>query len=120
MGLVLISHDLGVIGRLCDDVVVMYAGEAVEQGTAAAIFDAPAHPYTRALFGALPQAQRQAGSRLYAIPGVVPAPTGLPPGCKFANRCDFAIDQCRAAPPPLLATDTDHFSRCIRAAEFGV
>ena len=118
MGLVLISHDLGVIGRLCDDVVVMYAGEAVEQGTTAAIFEAPAHPYTRGLFGALPQAQAAAGARLYTIPGVVPSPDVLPPGCKFANRCEFAIDRCRAAPPPLADLGQGHFARCIRVGEF--
>ena len=118
MGLVLISHDLGVIGRLCDDVVVMYAGEAVEQGNTAAIFDAPAHPYTRGLFGALPQVQYQAGQRLYAIPGVVPAPDQLPPGCKFANRCQFAIDRCRAAAPLLRDLGHGHLARCIRVGEF--
>ena len=117
MGLVLISHDLGVIGRLCDVVVVMYAGEAVEQGSTAAIFDAPAHPYTRGLFGALPQENSAAGQRLFTIPGVVPSPLLLPPGCKFANRCDFAIDRCRAAPPPLLDLKNDHLARCIRVGE---
>ena len=119
MGLVLISHDLGVIGRLCDDVVVMYAGEAVEQGTTAAIFEAPAQPYTRGLFGALPQVQAAAGARLYTIPGGVPSPDALPPGCKFANRCEFAIDRCRTAPPPLADLGQDHFARCIRIGEFG-
>ena len=117
MALVLISHDLGVIGRLCDDVVVMYAGEAVEHARSAAIFEAPSHPYTRGLFGALPQAQRAAGQRLYTIPGVVPAPTELPPGCKFAKRCDRAVDACRAAPPLLRDLGQGHLARCIRAGE---
>ena len=117
MALVLISHDLGVIGRLCDDVVVMYAGEAVEHARSAAIFEAPLHPYTRGLFGALPQAQRAAGQRLYTIPGVVPAPTELPPGCKFAKRCDRAVDACRAAPPLLRDLGQGHLTRCIRAGE---
>jgi len=119
MGLVLISHDLGVIGRLCDDVVVMYAGEAVEQSPTAALFDAPTHPYTRGLFGALPDAQTEAGHRLYAIPGVVPSPNALPPGCKFANRCEFAVDACRTAPPHLRDVGQGHFARCIRIGEFG-
>ena len=117
MGLVLISHDLGVIGRLCDDVVVMYAGEAVEQGGTASIFDAPAHPYTQGLFGALPRENTAVGQRLFTIPGVVPSPLLLPPGCKFANRCDFAIDRCRAAPPPLLDLGNNHLARCIRIGE---
>jgi peptide/nickel transport system ATP-binding protein len=117
MGLLLISHDLGVIGRLCDDVVVMYAGEAIEQGTTEAVFSRPAHPYTRGLFGALPEARRDPGQRLYTIPGLVPAPTELPAGCKFADRCDYVIDRCRATPPSLLDLGEDHFGRCIRIGE---
>jgi peptide/nickel transport system ATP-binding protein len=117
MGLVLISHDLGVIGRLCDDMVVMYAGEAVEQGPTEVVFRAPSHPYTRGLFGALPEAQREPGQTLYTIPGVVPAPMELPPGCAFASRCEFAIDRCTAAYLPLLDLGNGHAGRCIRIGE---
>jgi peptide/nickel transport system ATP-binding protein len=117
MGLVLISHDLGVIGRLCDDMVVMYAGEAVEQGPTERVFAAPSHPYTRGLFGALPEAQLESGRKLYTIPGVVPAPLELPPGCKFAGRCEFTIDRCTAAHPPLLDLGHGHAARCIRIGE---
>lgn len=117
MGLVLISHDLGVIGRLCDDMVVMYAGEAVEQGPTERVFTAPSHPYTRGLFGALPEAQLESGQKLYTIPGVVPAPLELPPGCKFAGRCEFTIDRCTAAHPPLLDLGHGHAARCIRIGE---
>jgi len=117
MGLVLISHDLGVIGRLCDDMVVMYAGEAVEQGPTGRVFAAPSHPYTRGLFGALPEAQQGLGQKLYTIPGVVPAPLELPPGCKFAGRCEFTIDRCTVAHPPLLDLGQGHAGRCIRIGE---
>jgi peptide/nickel transport system ATP-binding protein len=118
MALVLISHDLGVIGRLCDDVVVMYAGTSVEQSTAEAIFRERRHPYTRGLFGALPEAQGSAGARLFTIPGVVPSPFALPQGCKFADRCDFVIDACKPVEPPLIDAGRSR-ARCIRAAEFG-
>jgi peptide/nickel transport system ATP-binding protein len=117
MALMLISHDLGVIGRLCDDVVVMYAGEAVEQGPTAAIFDKPAHPYTRGLFGALPTGHPGPNRRLWTIPGVVPSPTSLPSGCKFANRCDRRLEACGADTPGLLAVGTAHQARCIRIRE---
>lgn len=117
MALVLISHDLGVIGRLCDTMVVMYAGEAVEQGPTGTIFETPSHPYTRGLFGALPEAQRVPGQKLDTIPGVVPAPMDLPLGCKFAGRCAFTIERCTAQHPPLLDLDQGRSARCIRIGE---
>lgn len=117
MSLIVISHDLGVIGRLCDDVLVMYAGQAVEQGSAASVFDAPSHPYTRGLFGALPEAQVTAGGKLYTIPGIVPSPMALPKGCKFADRCELVLPECRAAEPALLPGKLDQLARCIRIEE---
>ena len=117
MALVLISHDLGVIGRLCDHVVVMYAGTAIEQGTVEAVFRERRHPYTRGLFGALPEARQTPGARLYAIPGTVPSPIALPQGCKFADRCEFAIEACRPAEPELVAVGQTR-ARCVRATEF--
>lgn len=117
MALVLISHDLGVIGRLCDHVVVMYAGTAVEQGTVEAVFRERRHPYTRGLFGALPEAQQTPGARLFAIPGIVPSPSALPQGCKFADRCEFAVEACRPVEPVLVAIGQTR-ARCVRAAEF--
>ena len=118
MSLIVISHDLGVIGQLCDQVMVMYAGQAVELGTAAAVFDAPSHPYTRGLFGALPEAHLDAGGHLYSIPGIVPSPLALPAGCKFSARCDLAVPACREAEPPLLAGRLGQQARCIRVEEF--
>lgn len=117
MALVLISHDLGVVGRLCDDVMVMYAGEAVEQGSAVQVFDNPAHPYTRGLFGALPEAQSEPGKPLYTIPGVVPSPGNLPRGCKFAQRCDYTVEACRGSEPPVVSVGSGHRARCIRTRE---
>jgi len=117
MALIVISHDLGVIGRLCDAVLVMYAGQAVEYGTAPAIFDAPSHPYTRGLFGALPESHAGDGSRLYTIPGIVPSPLNLPRGCKFADRCDVVSPACRAEEPGLRPGTLGQQTRCIKPGE---
>jgi len=101
--LVLITHDLGIVARLCDDVAVMYAGRIVERGPAAVVFGAPAHPYTRALLGSLPSLHARAGA-LRAIPGQPPQPGRLPGGCSFHPRCALASAQCRTAVPPLAST----------------
>lgn len=100
MAMVLISHDLGVISDLADRVAVMYAGRVIEQAPAAALFDAPAHPYTAGLLAALPSMEGPR-RRLEAIPGAVPAPHDLPPGCAFAARCAARRDICDTAPPRL-------------------
>ncbi|GAB4171181.1 MAG: ABC transporter ATP-binding protein [Thalassobaculales bacterium] len=112
MALLLISHDLGVIAETCAEVAVMYAGEIVESGPAEAIFGRPAHPYTRALFAALPDPGRR-GRSLYAIPGTVPEPRHYPAGCAFAARCALAGPDC-AAPPPATALSAGHVARCWR------
>lgn len=117
MSLIVISHDLGVIGRLCDKVMVMYAGQAVEYGTAAAVFDGASHPYTRGLFGALPEIHAGDGSRLYTIPGIVPSPMALPKGCKFADRCEYAVAGCREAEPAMMKCLLGQRARCIRIGE---
>jgi len=102
MALALISHDLGVIADMADRVAVMYCGRVVEQAPAGALFEAPAHPYTRGLMAALPDIDGPR-RRLEAIPGAVPAPDALPPGCAFAARCPHVEGVCEAAPPPLRA-----------------
>jgi peptide/nickel transport system ATP-binding protein len=114
MALVLISHDLGVVADMCDRVCVMYAGRIVEEAAASGLFDAPAHPYTRGLLGALP-ALSGARQRLQAIPGRVPDPSSMPPGCAFAPRCERRIDACDAGLPPLDAITPGHLAACIRA-----
>jgi oligopeptide/dipeptide ABC transporter ATP-binding protein len=103
MAVLLITHDLGVVSDICERVVVMYAGRIAETGPAQALFERPAHPYSRALLAAIPRLEGPIGD-LPAIPGVVPSPLDLPPGCRFAPRCAFAIHACEAAPPPLRFT----------------
>jgi dipeptide transport system ATP-binding protein len=99
MGLVLITHDLAVVAETAHRVVVMYAGQAVEEGPVPDIFDAPRHPYTRALLAALPE--RNAGrARLQAIPGVVPGAHDRPPACLLAPRCPFVRERCTRDAPP--------------------
>jgi len=112
--ILLITHDLGVVAEMCDDVAVMYAGEIVEQAPAARIFEAPQHPYTVGLIGSLPKlGERRA--RLPAIAGTVPQLTDLPPGCRFAPRCPFADDRCRREAPPPVAIAGGHVSHCWKA-----
>jgi oligopeptide/dipeptide ABC transporter ATP-binding protein len=96
--ILLISHNLGVIAEVCERVVVMYAGRAVEEGDVYAIFDRPLHPYTRALLAAVPSPQHR-GKTLAAIPGRVPSLLALPPGCKYADRCDHAGPVCLEREP---------------------
>jgi peptide/nickel transport system ATP-binding protein len=95
-----VSHDLGVIAQICDRVVVMYAGRAVEQADVASIFEHPRHPYTRALLAAIPSHRRR-GDPLASIPGRVPSLSALPPGCKFVERCPHARTVCREHEPEL-------------------
>lgn len=116
MAIVLISHDLGVVADLCDQVAVMYAGEIVEIGDVEDIFDHPSHPYTRALLAANPVAFRRSAA-LPVIPGTVPSPAEWPVGCHFQSRCRFRIDACSERPVPLLAVADRHDARCIRVNE---
>jgi peptide/nickel transport system ATP-binding protein len=113
MGLILISHNLGLIAETVDRVAVMYGGAIVEQGPTAALFGHLAHPYTKGLFAALPQlgAGRQ---RLATIAGTVPELAALPHGCTFADRCPIVIPACRPAPPPQVPVDPEHTAACIR------
>ena len=112
MGVVLITHDLGVVAETCDRVVVMYAGQVVETATTKQLFAGPQHPYTEGLMASIPRLDRPA-ERLYSIPGNVPAATHWPTGCRFHPRCPHAWDKCRQEEPPLLDTDTPgHTARC--------
>jgi peptide/nickel transport system ATP-binding protein len=114
MALVLISHDLGVVAEMCDRVGVMYAGRIVEQAPSDALFAAPAHPYTRGLLAALPSMSGPR-RRLAAIPGGVPEPWAMPPGCAFAPRCAHAGAACDAAVPTLRPIGQDHAAACVQA-----
>jgi peptide/nickel transport system ATP-binding protein len=118
MGLVLITHDLGIVARIATRVVVMYAGEVVETGSASAVFSAPRHPYTRGLLACIPIPGRtRRGAPLGTIPGLVPSLVGAIEGCHFARRCPHAVDACRADPVPLQSAADDHHVRCIRHRE---
>jgi peptide/nickel transport system ATP-binding protein len=114
MALVLISHDLGVVAETCERVAVMYAGRIVEEAPVERLFAAPSHPYTRGLLGALPP---MAGPRrrLAAIPGGVPEPWAMPPGCPFAPRCAHRNADCDEAVPRAVALAPDHRAACLRA-----
>jgi peptide/nickel transport system ATP-binding protein len=114
MAIILITHDLGVIAEMADDVAVMYAGRVVERTTARDVFEDPQHPYTLGLLGSIPRLDEDR-ARLLAIQGSVPPPFALPPGCRFAPRCPFAIDACRAEIPGLRAISPGHEAACIRA-----
>ena len=111
---ILITHDLGVVAEVADDVAVMYAGRAVETGPVADIFDDPQHPYTIGLMGSMPALGRRAG-RLATIPGAVPLPADMPPGCRFATRCPFADARCAAERPPLGDVGAGHRAACWHA-----
>jgi peptide/nickel transport system ATP-binding protein len=124
MALMLISHDLGVMARMVERVLVMYGGSVVEAGPTGEVFAHLAHPYTRGLFGARPRlrAPRVGGKkpRLATIPGRVPELVDLPRGCPFSDRCAWVIAPCRAAPPPPVVVGPGHEARCIRVGEIGV
>ena len=116
MGMLLITHDLGVIAENAERVAIMYAGRIVEEAPVRQLFAAPAHPYTVGLLDSLPGAR---GETLRPIPGFVPKPGQLPPGCKFSDRCAFVIDECRAGEPDLVSAgdDAEHTTRCLRAQD---
>jgi peptide/nickel transport system ATP-binding protein len=112
--IILITHDLGVIAELADDVAVMYAGRIVERGPARAIFENPQHPYTIGLLGAIPELDRKRG-RLATIEGTVPDLSTTMAGCRFAPRCPFAEAHCRAHEPELSDVAAGHAAACWRA-----
>jgi len=113
MAIVLITHDLGVVARMADEVAVMYAGEIVEQGSVREIFHEPAHPYTQGLRRAMPSRQMPRGQRLLPIEGSPPDLFALPAGCAYCPRCPHAMAICARAAPELLAANTSgHLARC--------
>ena len=112
--IILITHDLGVVAEVCDEVAVMYAGEIVERAPVDELFASPQHPYTVGLLGSIPRLDRQT-EHLATIEGMVPNMANPPRGCRFAARCPFVGQACLEAPPPLVAVSAAHLSRCIKA-----
>jgi peptide/nickel transport system ATP-binding protein len=116
MGIMLITHDLGVVSEFVDEVLVMYAGKLVEHSPAAALFDAPLHPYTKGLLASVPSADRER-RRLRTIEGMVPNLAALPAGCRFRDRCPEAVSRCAIEEPPLFAVAPERTVACFVAAE---
>ena len=110
MGILFVTHDLGVVAEIADRVVVMYAGKVMERGGVFDIFETPAHPYTQALLTCLPET----GTEIQGIPGNLPDPTNPPDGCRFAPRCEYAVDECHIGEQPAeIEIDTDHEVSCV-------
>ena len=114
MSIILITHDLGVVAEMADEVAVMYAGRVAERASATDLFGSPQHPYTLGLLGSVPRLDEDR-DKLLAIEGAVPPPFALPKGCRFHPRCPFAIEACTATQPPLEEIEPGHFAACIRA-----
>ena len=111
--MILVTHDLGVVAQTCEKVAVMYAGEVIEYGKAEHIFDSEKlHPYTRGLFDAIPKLDEDT-QRLVTIDGMIPDPTQVIKGCRFADRCKFAADKCKIA-PPVVEVEPGHLIKCHR------
>jgi peptide/nickel transport system ATP-binding protein len=124
MGILFVTHNLGVVAEIAHRVAVMYAGRIVEHGPVKEVFRNPRHPYTLGLLASMPRLgdatrMKKAGQKLAAIPGVVPSLSSMPEGCAFSPRCSYALDACRMAMPPLAEVNAVHRSRCLRWQEIG-
>jgi len=117
MAVILITHDLGIVAEMADEVLVMYASRVMEKASVRTLFAHPLHPYTWGLFRARPALGMKKGQELLTIPGDVPDAAQLPRGCKFAPRCKFAQDRCREEEPPLRILEPGHEVRCHFAGE---
>lgn len=120
MSMLMITHSLGIVAEICDDMAVMYAGRIVEKGTVDDVFNSMRHPYTEGLFNSLPNLKEQ-GEMLEPIKGLMPDPADLPPGCTFAPRCPYATEACSASAPTLQSVDgsSTHFVACHAYARPG-
>jgi peptide/nickel transport system ATP-binding protein len=112
--IILITHDLGVIAEVADDVIVMYAGQVVERCAVPRLFAEPHHPYTIGLLGSIPRLDHEQ-AQLSAIEGFVPDAAAMPAGCRFHPRCPFSVEKCRREEPPLMEVAKDHLASCWRA-----
>jgi peptide/nickel transport system ATP-binding protein len=111
--IILITHDLGVVAEICDEVAVMYAGQLVEHAPVEKLFEQPEHPYTVGLLASIPRLDR-ASDELATIEGTLPSMSEPPVGCRFAPRCPFVDDRCAAVAPPVVWIDATHWSRCFK------
>lgn len=114
VAIIFITHDFGIVAKMCDRVAVMYAGKIVEQGNVRQIFNNPSHPYTEALINSVPKMEEKV-ERLYSIPGQPPALWNLPPGCSFAPRCPYVHDRCKEYPPVFQVDDGQVAACWLRA-----
>jgi oligopeptide/dipeptide ABC transporter ATP-binding protein len=113
MAMIFITHDFGIVARICDQIAVMYAGRIVERGPVREVFNHPSHPYTQALLASVPSVEERV-EWLTSIEGQPPALHDLPAGCRFAPRCAYADERCHAVYPPVFAVDADHTANCWR------
>ena len=113
---IMITHDLGIVAEMCDEVAVVYAGEIVETGPVESIFDHASHPYTIGLFNSLPDLKSKE-ARLKPIKGLMPDPSNLPTGCKFHERCPYADEECRIKSPNTIELRSGHFVMCMKVKE---
>ena len=112
MAIIFITHALGVIAEICDDVLVMYAGTVAEKAPVVELFKDPKHPYTRGLLSSIPRLEGERKTKLNVIRGMVPSLYELPAGCRFQNRCPYAMQGCEIEPPPLKSVEDHHFASC--------
>jgi oligopeptide/dipeptide ABC transporter ATP-binding protein len=113
IALIFITHDFGIVAKMCDRVAVMYAGKIVEMGDVRHIFNNPSHPYTEALLSSVPKLEEDV-DRLYSIEGQPPTLHDLPPGCPFAPRCQYVMDKCSQVYPPEFNVTDGHYAACWR------
>lgn len=113
MSMIFITHNLGVIAQVCDDVIVMYAGKVVERAPVVKLFTEPSHPYTKGLFASIPKLETERKSTLATIPGTVPSIAEYPTGCRFSNRCPIASEKCFKENPGEMLISEDHYASCF-------
>jgi peptide/nickel transport system ATP-binding protein len=117
LSIILVTHDLGVVAEICDDVLVMYGGQLAEYANTDSVYNRAVHPYTQRLLVAFPDVQNPE-AKLASIPGYPPQLDNLPPGCRFEPRCDMAIDRCIRMIPPEVEVTPDHLARCILVNDY--
>jgi len=117
MAVMLITHDLGIVSEVADEVYVLYAGKVVEKGTRDAIFNSPSHPYTIGLINSVPSLVENTGV-LKSIAGNIPSPQNFPKACRFQDRCEYVFDECRQKEPLLDKLGEEHFAACYKSGEF--